>query len=98
MPIHRNEHWGRLEYDPALDEFIASSDADPSSISIDRPISAGCLVTGKCNLNCEFCYGNHEALPKEEMTAEQWARTFAKLRSWGMLRVDLSGGEPTVRK
>jgi len=57
----REESWGTIRYDRQMDEFEAHSRAE--SINIDRPISVGCLVTGRCNLACQFCYGNDEALP-----------------------------------
>ena len=93
----RNESWGKLVYDPDLDEFEACVCGDVSSIQVDRPVSVGCLVTGRCNLMCQYCYGNDESLPKQEMSTSEWAGVFRRLRSWGLMRVDLSGGEPTVR-
>jgi MoaA/NifB/PqqE/SkfB family radical SAM enzyme len=94
--VVRSEDWGKIEYDYELDEFNALLCRGRAAV-VDRPLSAGCLVTGKCNLACEFCYGNFEALPKVEITSGQWAAVFARLKSWGLMRVDVSGGEPTVR-
>lgn len=94
----RTEEWGRLVYDLESDEFEAHVLDDRASIHISRPISVGCLLTGKCNLKCAFCYGNDESLPREEVGTGDWARIFRHLRSWGVMRVDLSGGEPTMRK
>jgi len=93
----REESWGRLVYDGEWDEFEAHL-CDESKFVIDRPISAGCLVTGLCNLECAFCYGNHEALSADEMTVPEWREVFGRLSSWGLMRVDLSGGEPTLRR
>jgi len=93
----REEPWGRLVYDKEWDEFEAHV-CDESIFRINGPISAGCLVTGRCNLECAFCYGNHEALPAREMAANEWRKAFSRLSSWGLMRVDLSGGEPTLRK
>lgn len=81
-----------------LDEFEAAVCENLDSVLINRPISAGCLVTGRCNLRCEFCYGNHEALPTSELSWQEWSAVFNHMRTWGLMRVDLSGGEPTVRK
>jgi MoaA/NifB/PqqE/SkfB family radical SAM enzyme len=92
----RNEAWGKIEYDGELDEFSARVCQRAAAI-VDRPLSAGCLVTGRCNLACAFCYGNFEALPKVELSLEQWVSVFARLKSWGLMRADISGGEPTVR-
>ncbi len=93
----RDESWGKIEYDSTSDEFCTYSANQGVRPVIDRPISVGCLVTPKCNLRCEFCYGNDEALPADELEPAQWRRIFEKLSSWGVLRVDISGGEPTLR-
>jgi molybdenum cofactor biosynthesis enzyme MoaA len=71
---------------------------DKTTVVVVARLSAGCLVTRRCNLACAFCYGNDEALPKGELTADQWKQLFKHMRSWGLMRVDLSGGEPTLRK
>jgi len=97
MATKRDETWGRLIYSPLTDTFEACAKGPISDIAIDRPISAGCIVTGKCNLKCQYCYGDDESLPTEELSAEEWAAVFRQLRSWGLMRVDLSGGEPTIR-
>ena len=98
MPISRQEPWGSIEYDPVFDEFEAHLMDEEIEPSIDRPISAGCLVTGRCNLHCPHCYGNREQLPEKELSAAEWKLIFARMRRWGLLRVDLSGGEPTLRR
>ena len=97
MASKRDESWGRLIYSPLMDTFEACASGPISKIDIDRPISAGCIVTGKCNLKCQYCYGNDESLPTKELSAEEWEVIFRQLRSWGLMRVDLSGGEPTIR-
>lgn len=98
MITARTEEWGRIVYDQETDEFHAHILDDAADVRVSRPISVGCLLTGKCNLNCAFCYGNDESLPDKEIGAGDWARIFRHLGSWGVMRVDLSGGEPTMRK
>jgi MoaA/NifB/PqqE/SkfB family radical SAM enzyme len=93
----RGEAWGQLLYDPMADEFEAHLASDGQDVRVNRPISVGCLVTGRCNLKCHFCYGNKEALPRKEMTTQEWEVCFRRLREWGVMRVDVSGGEPTIR-
>jgi MoaA/NifB/PqqE/SkfB family radical SAM enzyme len=94
----RRENWGRIVYDLESDEFEGHLSDEASRVSISEPISAGCLVTGRCDLKCSFCYGNHESLPKENLSVDGWKAVFKQMRSWGLMRVDLSGGEPTVRQ
>ncbi len=97
MVRKRDESWGQLVYSPVIDAFEACASGPISNIDIDRPISAGCIVTGRCNLKCQYCYGNDESLPTKELSAEEWGTVFRQLKSWGLMRVDLSGGEPTIR-
>jgi len=94
----REEPWGQIEYDPKSDAFVTHTSDGESVISVGRPLSAGCLLTGRCNLRCTFCYGNDEALPNQELSEAEWRHAFSRLKSWGLMRVDLSGGEPTLRK
>lgn len=93
----RDEKWGRLVYDNFTDEFEAHLASDLDEALISQPISAGCIVTADCNLRCEFCYGNYESLPHEQISVQEWENIFINLRSLGLMRVDLSGGEPTLR-
>jgi MoaA/NifB/PqqE/SkfB family radical SAM enzyme len=95
--VSRDENWGRVVYHPGSDEFEGHVFDEASNVCIGRPISAGCLVTGRCDLKCAFCYGNDEALPKEDIAVEEWRKIFEHMRAWGLMRVDLSGGEPTLR-
>jgi MoaA/NifB/PqqE/SkfB family radical SAM enzyme len=85
-------------YDREEDEFEAHVPNNVTDPCIVQPISVGCLITGRCNLECGFCYGNKESLPQTEISAGDWASIFRHLRTWGVMRVDLSGGEPTIRK
>jgi MoaA/NifB/PqqE/SkfB family radical SAM enzyme len=94
----RHEAWGEITYDRELDEFEAQICIENSDLSVNRPLSAGCLITGRCNLGCRYCYGNDESLPKNELSADVWKEIFVRLKSWGLMRVDLSGGEPTLRR
>ena len=98
MCTAREEDWGRLVYDESSDEFEAHVRGGVTDFHVLRPISAGCLITGRCNLSCSFCYGNYESLPGSEISADRWRRIFGHLFSLGLMRVDLSGGEPTLRR
>jgi PqqA peptide cyclase len=98
MKLFRQEERGQIAYNVESDEFEAWLAPGKVYADIRRPISIGVLITGKCNLKCEFCYGNEESLWQSEIGADQWANVLARLRSWGLMRVDISGGEPTMRK
>ena len=94
----RQEKWGHIVYKGESDEFEAYVTPGVTSTPADRPLSAGVLITGRCNLRCQFCYGNDESLPQVEIDVDHWRRIFVRLKSWGLMRVDISGGEPTMRK
>jgi MoaA/NifB/PqqE/SkfB family radical SAM enzyme len=98
MKILRREKWGAIVYNRVSDEFDAYINSSTTLATVGRPLSAGILITGRCNLSCSFCYGNDESLPKEEIAAPEWRKIFARLQSWGLMRVDISGGEPTMKR
>ena len=58
-------------------------------------------VTGKCEFNCQGCWGSKPETYEKELTARQWARVFEKLDEtfWDHTnRVVITGGEPLLRK
>jgi len=68
-----------------------------------NPISLEFVITYRCNLNCTYCdpvvfNGGENAAFEEEMSAEQIDKIFSKLDSLGVARVNISGGEPLMRK
>jgi MoaA/NifB/PqqE/SkfB family radical SAM enzyme len=54
----------------------------------------------KCNLRCKFCYYLDEIKNKttHDADTEEVKRRLRFGRTWGKTAVDLTGGEPTVRK
>jgi len=55
-------------------------------------------ITYRCNLQCRHCDIWKDKKGKE-LTAAQWIRSIKKLRDWlGPFRLDISGGEPFLRK
>ena len=62
-----------------------------------RPVSAALAVTNRCNLRCEYC--NTPFLSYEdEMNLEQVKVVIRNLKSSGVVRLGLTGGEPLLRK
>ena len=64
-----------------------------NSITYLKPISLCVHVTGKCNLNCKFCW-----LPKKENVDVDFTKlkTFiGKLNPW-LQSVEITGGEPLL--
>lgn len=66
--------------------------------SILKPCSVQMAITYKCNLKCLHCDIWKSDRPGE-LKAGQWIDVLGKLRQWlGPFRLDISGGEPFLRK
>lgn len=52
-------------------------------------------VTGRCNLDCPFCY---EKYAEEEMTTSQIFYLIDRLSEMGVFQLAIGGGEPFMRK
>ncbi len=61
-----------------------------------RPFGAHLELTFRCNLDCTFCY--NEKLFGGELTTEEMFRVLQSLANLGALSLNLSGGEPMVRR
>ncbi len=60
----------------------------------DTPTWAQVFVTRRCDLDCSFCTApSNDA---DELTLDEWRPILERLRSWGVLGVNIVGGEPTL--
>jgi radical SAM protein with 4Fe4S-binding SPASM domain len=55
-------------------------------------------ITGKCNYKCRHCYLNAPDAALGELTTETALSLIDQMAECGVLQVDISGGEPLVRK
>lgn len=56
-------------------------------------------VTQKCNLHCRFCFADSNSCEKADPTLEEIKHMYESiLKTSGICNIQLSGGEPTVRK
>ena len=55
-------------------------------------------ITGKCNFRCRHCYMDAPDQTFEELSTEEAFKLIDQMNECGILRVDLTGGEPFVRK
>ncbi|MCI5121560.1 MAG: SynChlorMet cassette radical SAM/SPASM protein ScmE, partial [Candidatus Electrothrix sp. AUS4] len=56
-------------------------------------------ITNKCNLRCKYCaHFTSAADVDSELSIEEWLRFFGELKECNILNVNLTGGEPFVRK
>lgn len=54
-------------------------------------------ITGKCNCRCRHCYMDAPDALMGELTTEQCFSIIDQMAECGVLRVELTGGEPLVR-
>ena len=92
--------WKRAEgYVEANDKPSTLEDVQEYKFYDNRFIrSAHWSITGKCNCRCRHCYMSAPQHKVEEFTHEQCMDIIAQLADCGVQEVDLSGGEPLVRK
>lgn len=55
-------------------------------------------VTGRCNFRCRHCYMDAPDAALGELTTEQALALIDQMADCGVLQVDITGGEPLVRK
>jgi radical SAM protein with 4Fe4S-binding SPASM domain len=62
------------------------------------PFRAIIEVTSSCNLRCVHCYGSFSAQNKDELSTEEIIRILSVLHELGTEGLNISGGEPLLRK
>lgn len=62
------------------------------------PVSGHLDLTYRCNLKCVHCYVKGSEKKEKELTTRQWKKIIDDIRKAGCLFLNLSGGEPLVRK
>lgn len=68
-------------------------------MAVPRPYTLVAEITYRCPLKCLYCSNPvnfHEM--RNELSTEQWVRTFSEAADLGVVQLHLSGGEPVVRK
>ena len=66
--------------------------------NIQKPCSVQMAITYRCNLRCTHC-DIWKSEKKEELKTNQWLKIIGSLRKWlGPFRLDISGGEPFLRR
>ena len=80
----------RLAYDSATNRF--------SSLELPAPLSVCYAITNRCDKKCGHCMSNSTARSETGLPTEQVRQVFDKLKKSGVLRVDIVGGEPFLRK
>jgi pyrroloquinoline quinone biosynthesis protein E len=68
-------------------------------MAVPRPYTLVAEITYACPLKCLYCSNpvNFQEM-RNELSTEQWVRTFSEAADLGVVQLHLSGGEPVVRK
>lgn len=62
-----------------------------------RPRSIDISLTGRCNLQCRYCFYNDEMVALADLPTDRWLTFFKELGRLAVQRVTLSGGEVFTR-
>lgn len=60
------------------------------------PNAVSILLTNKCNLRCEYCYGDYSSIKNEFLPIDKVPELFDILEKNGITAIELSGGEPLL--
>jgi SynChlorMet cassette radical SAM/SPASM protein ScmE len=63
----------------------------------EAPYNFDLSLTGKCNLNCDYCFYADAMAGKKDLPAGEWFQFFRELRKIGARSLTLSGGEVFTR-
>jgi radical SAM protein with 4Fe4S-binding SPASM domain len=67
-------------------------------LTTSAPLTFFWEFTGRCNLNCLYCYARDKRVPSDELTTEECLRLIDDLSEANVVSVTFSGGEPLMRK
>lgn len=62
-----------------------------------KPLVVGLNVTGRCNLQCTYCYGAYASRTDKDFTKNELFDLIDDLASMGTRLIHLGGGEPLIR-
>lgn len=61
------------------------------------PVSMDLSITGRCNLECRYCFYADEMTSRNDLSTDEWKLAFEKLGEARVMRVVLTGGEVFTR-
>ncbi len=62
----------------------------------NSPFSLKLEITTMCNFNCKFCY--MKGAKNEFIPSKKWINILNKLKDFGIVRIEITGGEPFLYK
>src|SRR5262245_34059543 len=104
-PVHNAAGQTRRRSLPVLGGLVTSARPIPSpqpgqppvSRTPPPPRSVRISVTDRCDFACTYCRpSHHDGYAEGRLMAPAWATMFEALRSAGVRRVRLTGGEPLI--
>lgn len=84
------QHEFRLAFDSLTRRF--------SKIELPAPLSVCYAITNRCDKTCDHCMSDSDARSAVGLPTAEVKQVFDKLKAAGVLRVDIVGGEPFLRK
>lgn len=74
---------------------------DQGEVSVPKhaaaPSSVDISITGRCNLNCKYCFYSGEMAALSDLSTEGWKSIIRKLGEAKVMRIILTGGEVFTR-
>ncbi len=81
------------------DFVIPLKDFDASQRRTGFPLSVLVLLTNKCQTNCIYCYADRrKSYRKDELNFQQLLALFNQIKSYGIEKIDISGGDVLARE
>lgn len=64
---------------------------------LNAPKSLDLSITGKCNLECRYCFYSDEMAALSDLSTDEWKSIIGKLGDSRVMSTTLTGGEPFAR-
>ena len=81
---------GTVDYNKHLDRF--------ENFKLKAPLTTCLRITNQCNFSCPHCIANGDTQKITNLSYSNIKKIIKKLSLAGVIRVDISGGEPFLRK
>jgi len=94
---YRGELFLLDELEDEVNLFVVRNKAHPEN-GLSAPIKVQLQFTNRCNARCPGCYVSSGQALLSEMSDAQLREILRKLRDWGVLQIEWSGGEVFARK
>src|SRR5262249_3596753 len=99
LAIRQGCNRDRERSDEVPHRFIRARPAAGGRLSEHRPYTLVAELTYRCPLRCSYCSNPVDwAKRKNELDTETWKRVFREAEELGVVGLNLTGGEPILRK